>query len=56
MQAAAGESQTANLLKKSGQVTPATDELPDDFFEPPGIKEPDCSFRSFLMEERKRGR
>jgi len=39
-------------LVLSGQVTPPSEELPDDFFVGPSVEDPDCSLRRFLSEER----
>ena len=39
-------------LVRTGQVTPPSQELPDDFFVRPGVKDADGSLRRFLSEDR----
>ncbi|MDG3008452.1 type II toxin-antitoxin system Phd/YefM family antitoxin [Paludisphaera mucosa] len=39
-------------LVLSGQVTPHTEELPEDFLKGPRVKDPAGSLRAFLTEER----
>jgi len=45
-----------NQLVRTGQVTPPSQELADDFFKTPRVKDLDCSLRRFLLEERECGR
>jgi antitoxin (DNA-binding transcriptional repressor) of toxin-antitoxin stability system len=45
-----------NQLVRTGQVSPPTQELPDDFFETPKVKDPEGSLRAYLSEERGTGR
>lgn len=50
------EDEAMSQLVKTGQVTPPTEELSDDFFELPKVKDPAGSLRAYLSEERGTGR
>jgi antitoxin (DNA-binding transcriptional repressor) of toxin-antitoxin stability system len=45
-----------NQLVRTGQVTPPSQELPEDFFTKPRFKAPEGLLQRFLSEDRKGGR
>lgn len=49
------QDETLKALVLSGQVTPASDELPTAFFQMPRIQDPKSKIRTFLEEERRGG-
>jgi antitoxin (DNA-binding transcriptional repressor) of toxin-antitoxin stability system len=50
------EDEAMSQLVRTGQVTPPNEELSDDFFEMPKVKDPNGSLRAYLREERETGR
>jgi antitoxin (DNA-binding transcriptional repressor) of toxin-antitoxin stability system len=50
------EDESIRELVATGQVTPPTAKLPDDFFRVPRVKDPHGLLRGFLLDERETGR